>query len=94
MRLDKLAVTAQRLSRTRWALLAKPMPAVIEPITFGKALLDSDENNLAAIVEAHRRRPVWLSPERVRRNRQRPSRLAPLLRPFLDRTLSRSSITR
>ena len=69
MRLDKLAVTAQEAFQNAMGVAGEADAAVIEPIHLLKALLDSDENNLAAI-EAHRRRPGLAVPERVRRNRQ------------------------
>ena len=50
MRLDKLAVTAQEAFQAAMGVAGDADAAVIEPIHLLKALLDSDENNLAARV--------------------------------------------
>lgn len=70
MRLDKLAVTAQEAFQNAMGVAGEADAAVIEPIHLLKALLDSDENNLAAIVKRIGARPGLAVPERVRRNRQ------------------------
>ena len=61
MRLDKLAVTAQEAFQNAMGVAGEADAAVIEPIHLLKALLDSDENNLAAIVKRIGADPVWLS---------------------------------
>ena len=61
MRLDKLAVTAQEAFQNAMGVAGEADAAVIEPIHVLKALLDSDENNLAAIVKRIGADPVWLS---------------------------------
>ena len=61
MRLDKLAVTAQEAFQSAMGVAGEADAAVIEPIHLLKALLDSDENNLAAIVKRIGADPVWLS---------------------------------
>ena len=61
MRLDKLAVTAQEAFQSAMGVAGEVDAAVIEPIHLLKALLDSDENNLAAIVKRIGADPVWLS---------------------------------
>ena len=61
MRLDKLAVTAQEAFHNAMGVAGEADAAVIEPIHLLKALLDSDENNLAAIVKRIGADPVWLS---------------------------------
>lgn len=61
MRLDKLAVTAQEAFQNAMSVAADADAAVIEPIHLLKALLDSDENNLAAIIKRIGADPVWLS---------------------------------
>ena len=89
MRLDKLAVTAQEAFQNAMGVAGEADAAVIEPIHLLKALLDSDENNLAAIVKRIGADPVWLT-----RLPRCPSIPAPLPWPSLARTLSRSSTTR
>ena len=49
MRLDKLAVTAQEAVQNAMGVAGDAEAAVIEPIHLLKALLDADENNIAAI---------------------------------------------
>ena len=49
MRLDKLAVTAQEAFQNAMGVAGEADAAVIEPIHLLKALLDSDENNLAGV---------------------------------------------
>ncbi|MDE8701551.1 AAA family ATPase [Adlercreutzia equolifaciens] len=61
MRLDKLAVTAQEAFQAAMGVAGDADAAVIEPIHLLKALLDSDENNLAAIIKRIGADPVWLS---------------------------------
>ena len=61
MRLDKLAVTAQEAFQNAMSVAADADAAVIEPIHLLKALLDSDENNLAAIIKRIGADPVWLA---------------------------------
>ena len=61
MRLDKLAVTAQEAFQAAMGVAGEADAAVIEPIHLLKALLDSDENNLAAIIKRIGADPVWLS---------------------------------
>ena len=61
MRLDKLAVTAQEAFQNAMGVAGEADATVIEPIHLLKALLDSDENNLAAIVKRIGADPVWLS---------------------------------
>ncbi len=61
MRLDKLAVTAQEAFQNAMGVAGDADAAVIEPIHLLKALLDSDENNLAAIIKRIGADPVWLS---------------------------------
>ncbi len=81
MRLDKLAVTAQEAFRTRWALLAKPMPPLSSPFTAeGAARFRREQPRRHR--EAHRRRPGLAVPERVRRNRQDIEKDAALARRF------------
>ena len=50
MRLDKLAVTAQEAVQNAMSVAGDAEAAVIEPIHLLKALLDADENNIAAII--------------------------------------------
>ena len=50
MRLDKLAVTAQEAVQNTMSVAGDAEAAVIEPIHLLKALLDADENNIAAII--------------------------------------------
>ncbi len=61
MRLDKLAVTAQEAFQAAMGVAGDADAAVIEPIHLLKALLDSDENNLAAIIKRIGADPVWLA---------------------------------
>lgn len=61
MRLDKLAVTAQEAFQNAMSVAGDADAAVIEPIHLLKALLDSDENNLAAIIKRIGADPVWLA---------------------------------
>lgn len=50
MRLDKLAVTAQEAVQSAMSVAADADAAMIEPIHLLKALMDADENNIAAIM--------------------------------------------
>ncbi len=61
MRLDKLALTAQEAFQSAMGVAGEADAAVIEPIHLLKALLDADENNLAAIIKRIGADPVWLS---------------------------------
>ena len=61
MRLDKLALTAQEAFQSAMGVAGDADAAVIEPIHLLKALLDADENNLAAIVKRIGADPVWLA---------------------------------
>ncbi len=61
MRLDKLAITAQEAFQNAMSVAGDAESAVIQPIHLLKALLDSDENNLAAIIKRIGADPVWLS---------------------------------
>ncbi len=51
MRLDKLALTAQEAFQDAMDVAGDANAAVIEPIHLLKALLDADENNIAAIIK-------------------------------------------
>ncbi len=51
MRLDKLALTAQEAFQAAMGIAGDAESATIEPIHLLKALLDSDERNLAAIIK-------------------------------------------
>jgi len=51
MRLDKLAVTAQEAFQSAMSIAGDYESAMIEPMHLLKALLDSDENNIDAIIE-------------------------------------------
>ena len=51
MRLDKLAVTAQEAVQNAMSVAADADASMIEPIHLLKALLDADENNIAAILK-------------------------------------------
>lgn len=61
MRLDKLALTAQEAFQNAMGVASEAESAVIEPIHLLKALLDADENNLAAIIKRIGADPVWLA---------------------------------
>ncbi len=61
MRLDKLAVTAQEAVQNAMSVAADADASMIEPIHLLKALLDADENNLAAIIKRIGADPVWIS---------------------------------
>ncbi len=61
MRLDKLALTAQEAFQGAMGVASEAESAIIEPIHLLKALLDADENNLAAIIKRIGADPVWLS---------------------------------
>ena len=61
MRLDKLALTAQEAFQRAMGVAGEADAAVIEPIHLLKALLDADENNLAAIIKRIGADPVWLA---------------------------------
>ena len=60
MRLDKLAVTAQEAVQNAMGVAGDAEAAVIEPIHLLKALLDADENNIAAIIRRIGADPVIL----------------------------------
>ena len=60
MRLDKLAVTAQEAVQNAMSVAGDAEAAVIEPIHLLKALLDADENNIAAIIRRIGADPVIL----------------------------------
>ncbi len=51
MRLDKLALTAQEAFQGAMGVASDAEAAVIEPVHLLKALLDADENNIAAIIK-------------------------------------------
>ncbi len=61
MRLDKLALTAQEAFQNAMSVAGDAEAPVIEPIHLLKALLDADENNLAAIIKRIGADPVWLA---------------------------------
>ncbi len=61
MRLDKLAVTAQEAVQSAMSVAADADAAMIEPIHLLKALMDADENNIAAIMKRIGADPVWIS---------------------------------
>ncbi len=61
MRLDKLAVTAQEAVQNAMSVAADADASMIEPIHLLKALLDADENNIAAIIKRIGADPVFLS---------------------------------
>ena len=61
MRLDKLAITAQEAFQNAMSVAGDAESAVIQPIHLLKALLDSDENNLSAIIKRIGADPVWLA---------------------------------
>lgn len=61
MRLDKLAVTAQEAVQNAMGIAADADAAQIEPIHLLKALIDADENNIAAIIKRIGADPVWLA---------------------------------
>ncbi len=61
MRLDKLAVTAQEAVQNAMGVAADADASMIEPIHLLKALLDADENNIAAIIKRIGADPVWLA---------------------------------
>ena len=67
MRLDKLAITAQEAFQNSMGVASDAESAVIQPIHLLKALLDADENNLAAIIKR-----IGADPKRERRGRARP----------------------
>ena len=60
MRLDKLAITAQEAFQNSMGVASDAESAVIQPIHLLKALLDADENNLAAIIKRIGADPVQL----------------------------------
>jgi len=61
MRLDKLAITAQEAFQNAMSVAGDAESAIIQPIHLLKALLDSDENNLSAIIKRIGADPVWLA---------------------------------
>ena len=61
MRLDKLALTAQEAFQNAMSVAGDAEAPVIEPIHLLKALLDADENNLAAIIKRIGADPAWLA---------------------------------
>ncbi len=61
MRLDKLALTAQQAFQNALSVAGDADSAMVEPIHLLKALLDADENNLAAIIKRIGADPVWLA---------------------------------
>ena len=61
MRLDKLALTAQEAFQSAMGVASEAESATIQPIHLLKALLDADENNLAAIIKRIGADPVWLA---------------------------------
>ncbi len=61
MRLDKLAVTAQEAFQNAMSIASDADASTIEPIHLLKALLDADENNIAAIIKRIGADPVWLA---------------------------------
>lgn len=61
MRLDKLALTAQEAFQNAMGVAGDAESSVIEPIHLLKALLDADENNLAAIIKRIGADPVQLA---------------------------------
>ena len=63
MRLDKLAITAQEAFQNSMGVASDAESAVIQPIHLLKALLDADENNLAAIVKR-----IGADPAQLERN--------------------------
>ena len=60
MRLDKLAITAQEAFQNSMSVASEAESAVIQPIHLLKALLDSGENNLSAIIKRIGADPVQL----------------------------------
>ena len=54
MRIDKLAVTAQEALQNAISIAADEQAAAVEPEHLLKALLDSNEGNLTAIIEIGR----------------------------------------
>ena len=63
MRLDKLAITAQEAFQNSMGVASDAESAVIQPIHLLKALLDADENNLAAIIKR-----IGADPAQLERN--------------------------
>ena len=61
MRLDKLAVTAQEAVQGALGVAGDADAATMEPIHLLKALIDADENNIAAIIKRIGADPVWLA---------------------------------
>ncbi|WP_165062755.1 MULTISPECIES: ATP-dependent Clp protease ATP-binding subunit [unclassified Adlercreutzia] len=61
MRLDKLAVTAQEAVQAALGVASDADSAMVEPIHLLKALIDADENNIAAIIKRIGADPVWLA---------------------------------
>ena len=61
MRLDKLALTAQEAFQGAMGVASDAEAAVIEPIHLLKALLDADENNIAAIIKRIGADPAMLA---------------------------------
>ncbi len=61
MRLDKLALTAQEAFQNAMGVASDADSAIIEPIHLLKALMDADENNIAAIIKRIGADPVWLA---------------------------------
>ncbi len=61
MNLNKLAVTAQEAFQNAMGVAGEANSAMIEPIHLLKALLDADENNIAAIIKRIGADPVFLA---------------------------------
>ncbi len=61
MRLDKLALTAQEAFQGAMGVASDAEAAVIEPVHLLKALLDADENNIAAIIKRIGADPAMLA---------------------------------
>lgn len=61
MRLDKLALSAQEAFQSAMGVAGEAEASIIEPIHLLKALLDADENNLAAIIKRIGADPVQLA---------------------------------
>ncbi len=61
MNLNKLAVTAQEAVQNAMGVASDADSAMIEPLHLLKALLDADENNIAAIIKRIGADPVFLS---------------------------------
>lgn len=61
MNLNKLAVTAQEAFQNAMGVASDANSAMIEPIHLLKALIDADENNIAAIIKRIGADPVFLA---------------------------------